>query len=71
MAPVGLAKLIGLVGVLGDEQKRDERRVQEHNSKHIKYRSSVLRYDYRTLGSRPPSGSSSNPPKNSVRAHKR
>lgn len=39
-----------------DEQKRDPKRVQEHNSKQIKYFSSVMRYEYRRIGSRPKTG---------------
>jgi len=39
-----------------EEQKRDPRRIQEHNSKHIRYHSSVMRYDYRRIGSRPKTG---------------
>jgi len=39
-----------------EEQKRDPRRIQEHNSKQIKYLSSVMRYGYHKIGSRPKSG---------------
>ena len=39
-----------------EEQKRDPRRAREHNEKRITYLSSAMRYDYRTIGSRPKTG---------------
>ncbi len=39
-----------------DELKRDPKRVKEHNSKRIEYFDSVMRYDYRRIGSRPEKG---------------